>query len=468
MPSAEHAHAVEGAIAELRTLLGPRVTDGAAVREHHSHGESYHLPSAPDLVCFPATTAEVSAVLAVSRRFGLAVIPFGAGTSLEGHVHALRGGISIDLREMNRVLRVGTEDLDATVEAGVTRKQLSAALRNTGLMFPVDPGADATIAGMAATRASGTTAVRYGTMRENVLALTVVLADGRVIHTGTRARKSAAGYDLTRLFVGSEGTLGVITEVTVRLHPLPEAMAAAVCAFESIRGAVDTVIATIQLGIPIARIELLDEVLIDAVNRYSKTTYPVAPTLFFEFHGDSERAVSEQAEAVQELASERGGRGFEWAKRPEERERLWQARHDVHYASLALRPGCRSWATDVCVPISRLADCVTETKLDHADAPFPVCLVGHAGDGNFHVIYLIDPLSRSELAEVHRLNDRVVSRALAMGGTCTGEHGVGYGKILSLEAEHGEAIDVMRSIKQALDPENRMNPGKVVRMERDS
>jgi D-lactate dehydrogenase (cytochrome) len=468
MPSAEHAHAVEGAIAELRALLGQRVTDGAAVREHHSHGESYHLPSAPDLVCFPGTTTEVSAVLAISQRFGLAVIPFGAGTSLEGHVHALRGGISMDLREMNRVLRVGTEDLDATVEAGVTRKQLNAALRNTGLMFPVDPGADATIAGMAATRASGTTAVRYGTMRENVLALTVVLADGRVIHTGTRARKSAAGYDLTRLFVGSEGTLGVITEVTVRLHPLPEAMAAAVCAFESIRGAVDTVIATIQLGIPIARIELLDEVLIDAVNRYSKTTYPVAPTLFFEFHGDSDRAVAQQAEAVQELASERGGLGFEWAKRPEERERLWQARHDVHYASLALRPGCRSWATDVCVPISRLADCVTETKLDHADAPFPVCLVGHAGDGNFHVIYLIDPLSQSELAEVHRLNDRVVSRALAMGGTCTGEHGVGYGKILSLEAEHGEAIAVMRSIKQALDPENRMNPGKVIRMARDS
>ncbi len=468
MPSAEHAHAVEGAAAELRTLLGQRVTDGAAVREHHSHGESYHPPSAPDLVCFPGTTAEVSAVLAVSRRFKLPVIPFGAGTSLEGHVHALSGGISIDLRGMNRVLRVGTEDLDATVEAGVTRKQLNAALRNTGLMFPVDPGADATIAGMAATRASGTTAVRYGTMRENVLALTVVLADGRVIHTGTRARKSAAGYDLTRLFVGSEGTLGVITEVTVRLHPLPEAMAAAVCPFGSIRGAVDTVIATIQLGIPIARIELLDEVLIDAVNRYSKTSYPAAPTLFFEFHGDSERAVSEQAEAVQELASERGGLGFEWAKRPEDRERLWQARHDVHYASMALRPGCRSWATDVCVPISRLADCVTETKLDHADAPFPVCLVGHAGDGNFHVIYLIDPLSQGELAEVHRLNDRVVSRALAMGGTCTGEHGVGYGKILSVEAEHGEAVDVMRSIKQALDPDNRMNPGKVVRMKRDS
>ena len=466
MASTEHARAIEDAAAALRTLLGSRATDRAAVREHHSHGESYHPPAAPDLVCFPATTAEVSAILAVSQRCQVPVIPFGAGTSLEGHVHALSGGIAIDLREMNRVLRVSTEDLDATVEAGVTRKQLNTALRNTGLMFPVDPGADATLAGMAATRASGTTAVRYGTMRENVLALTVVLADGRVIHTGTRARKSAAGYDLTRLFVGSEGTLGVITEVTVRLHPLPEAMAAAVCAFDSIRGAVDTVIATIQLGIPIARIELLDEVMMDAINRYSKTGYPVAPTLFFEFHGDGERAVSEQAEMVQELSAERGGHGFEWAKRPEERERLWQARHDVHYASMALRPGSRSWATDVCVPISRLADCVIETKADHAGARFPVCLVGHAGDGNFHVIYLIDPSSEAELAEVHRFNDRVVARALAMGGTCTGEHGVGYGKIRSVEAEHGEAVDIMRTIKRSLDPDNRMNPGKVLDMSR--
>jgi D-lactate dehydrogenase (cytochrome) len=466
MSSTEQVRDVQAAAAELRALLGARATDGAAVREHHSHGESYHPAAAPDLVCFPTSTEEVAAVLEISQRFQLPVIPFGAGTSLEGHVNALRGGISIDMREMNRVLRVSAEDLDATVEAGVTRKQLNAALRSTGLMFPVDPGADATIAGMAATRASGTTAVRYGTMRENVLALTVVLADGRVIRTGTRAKKSAAGYDLTRLFVGSEGTLGVMTEITLRLHPLPEAIAAAVCSFDSIRGAVDTVIATIQLGIPIARIELLDEAQMDAVNRYSKTAYPVAPTLFFEFHGDSERAVSEQAEAVQELSSERGGHGFEWAKRPEDRERLWQARHDVHYASMALRPGCRSWATDVCVPISRLADCVIETKADHANAPFPVCLVGHAGDGNFHVIYLIDPSSESELAESRRLNDRVVARALAMGGTCTGEHGVGYGKIRSVEAEHGEAVDVMRDIKRALDPDNRMNPGKVLDMTR--
>lgn len=463
MSVTDRSHAVDEAAAELRTLLGSRVSDGAAVREHHSHGESYHKPAAPDLVCFPTTTDEVSAVVRIAQRLGLPIIPFGAGTSLEGHVHALQGGITLDLREMKRVVRVSAEDLDATVEAGVTRKQLNAALRNTGLMFPIDPGADATVAGMAATRASGTTAVRYGTMRENVLGLTVVLADGRVIRTGTRARKSSAGYDLTRLFVGSEGTLGVITEVTVRLHPLPEATAAAVCAFDSIRGAVDTVIATIQLGIPVARIELLDEVMMDAINRYSKTTFPVAPTLFFEFHGDNDRVVSEQAETVQSLAGEHAGHGFEWARKPEDRERLWQARHDVHYASMALRPGSRAWATDVCVPISRLADCVIETKADHADAPFPVCLVGHAGDGNFHVIYLIDPSSTEELAQVHRYNERVVSRALGMGGTCTGEHGVGYGKIASLEAEHGEAVNVMRDIKRALDPDNRMNPGKVLR-----
>jgi D-lactate dehydrogenase (cytochrome) len=466
MTTAQYGQAIGEAAAAIREVLGSRVTDGAAVREHHSHGESWHVPAAPDLVCFPATTEEVTHVLRVSQRFQLPVIPFGAGTSLEGHVHALHGGISIDLREMKQVLRVSPEDLDATVEAGVTRKQLNAALRNTGLMFPVDPGADATIGGMASTRASGTTAVRYGTMRENVLALTVVLADGRVVHTGTRARKSAAGYDLTRLFVGSEGTLGVITEVTVRLHPLPEAIAAAVCSFETIRGAVDTVIATIQLGIPVARIELMDEVIIDAVNRYSKTTYPVSPALFFEFHGDSDRSVADQAEAVEALAAEHGGHGFEWARRPEDRDRLWQARHDVHYASMALRPGCRAWATDVCVPISRLADCVIESKADHADAPFPVCLVGHAGDGNFHVIYLIDPSSQDELAMVHRYNDRVVKRALAMGGTCTGEHGVGSGKIASLEAEHRDGVEVMRTIKLALDPDNRMNPGKVLDLSR--
>ncbi len=450
------------ALADLKALLGTRATDALAVRDHHSHGESYHVPAPPDIVCFPRTTEEVAAIVRIAARAGAPIVPFGAGTSLEGHVHATSGGITVDLREMNNVVRVSAEDMDATVEAGVTRLQLHAALKNTGLMFPVDPGADATIGGMAATRASGTTAVRYGTMRENVLALTVVLADGQIIHTGTRARKSSTGYDLTRLFVGSEGTLGVITEVTVRLHPLPEAVSAAVCAFDSMQGAVETVIATIQLGVPVARIELLDETQLDAVNRYSRTDYPIAPTLFFEFHSDSERHVAEQADAVQALAAERGGHAFQWATKLEDRERLWRARHDALYAAIALRPGSRAWTTDVCVPISRLAECVLETKKDNAGAPFPICLVGHAGDGNFHLLYVLDPASRSELDEAHRLNERMVLRALAMGGTCSGEHGVGYGKMKYLEVEHGPALEVMRAIKAALDPHNLMNPGKIV------
>jgi D-lactate dehydrogenase (cytochrome) len=450
------------AIAALKQLLGARAADSDAVRDHHSHGESYHTPARPDVVCLPQTTGEVAEILRVSARFQLPVVAFGAGTSLEGHVHAIHGGITIDLREMNRVVRVSADDLDATVEAGVTRLQLNKALANTGLAFPVDPGADATIGGMTATRASGTTAVRYGTMRENVLGLTVVVADGTVIRTGTRARKSSAGYDLTRLFVGSEGTLGVITEVTLRLHPRPEAVSAAVCSFDSIQGAVETVIATIQLGVPVARIELLDEIQLDAVNRYSKTSYPVAPTLFFEFHGDHDRHVAEQAETVQALAADRGGHAFQWASRLEDRERLWQARHDALYAALALRPGSRGWTTDVCVPISRLADCVVETKHDTRGAPFPVCLVSHAGDGNFHLIYVLDPANSAELAEASRLNERMVMRALSMGGTCSGEHGVGFGKMKFLEAEHGAALDVMRTIKRALDPENRMNPGKML------
>ena len=453
---------VEQAIHALKLRLGPRANDTQAIREHHSRGESYHPSAAPDVVCLPRDTAEVADILKISARFHLPVVPFGAGTSLEGHVNAIHGGITIDLRGMNRIVRVGVDDLDATVEAGVTRLQLHKALKNTGLMFPIDPGADATIGGMAATRASGTTAVRYGTMRENVLGLTLVLADGTVIKTGTRARKSSAGYDLTRLFVGSEGTLGVITEITLRLHPLPEAVSAAVCGFDSIQGAVETVIATIQLGVPIARIELLDEAQIDAVNRYSKTTYPVAPTLFFEFHSDSERHVADQVDAVQALASERGGRGFEWATRLEDRERLWQARHDAFYAAVALRPGARAWTTDVCVPISRLAECVVDTRKDHAGAPFPICLVGHAGDGNFHLMYVLDPSSTAEIEEAGRLNERMVLRALAMGGTCSGEHGVGTGKMKYLQAEHGPALDVMRTIKRALDPDNRMNPGKMI------
>jgi D-lactate dehydrogenase (cytochrome) len=453
---------IVSAARELKQLLGSRANDTVTVREHHSHGESYHTPAAPDIVCFPHTTDEVAAIVRVAAAHQLAIVPFGAGTSLEGHVNAIRGGVTIDLREMNKVSRVSVEDLDATVEAGVTRLQLNKALNNTGLTFPVDPGADATIGGMTATRASGTTAVRYGTMRENVLGLTVVLADGQVIKTGTRARKSSAGYDLTRLFVGSEGTLGVITEITLRLHPLPEAVSAAVCSFDTIQGAVETVIATIQLGVPVARIELLDEVQLDAVNRYSKTSYPVAPTLFFEFHSDSARHVADQSDAVQALAAEHGGRGFQFATHLEDRAQLWQARHHAMYAAVALRPGAAPWTTDVCVPISRLAECVVETKRDNEGAPFPICLVGHVGDGNFHLIYVLDPASPAELEEARRLNERMVLRALAMGGTCSGEHGVGMGKMKFLEREHGPALEVMRTIKRALDPDNRMNPGKMI------
>ena len=453
---------IEAAATDLERLLGSRATSSAAVREHHSHGESYHVPAPPDIVCFPHTTGEVAAIVRISAVHNVPIVPFGAGTSLEGHVHAVCGGITIDLREMNKVLRVSVEDLDATVEAGVTRLQLNKALRNTGLHFPIDPGADCTIGGMAATRASGTTAVRYGTMRENVLGLTAVLSDGQVIRTGTRARKSSAGYDLTRLLVGSEGTLGVITDVTLRLHPVPEAVSAAVCSFDTMQGAIETVIATIQLGVAVARIELLDDVQMDAVNRYSKTSYAVAPTLLFEFHSDSERHVGEQAETVQALAAERGGRGFEWATQLEDRERLWQARHDALYAAVALRPGARPWTTDVCVPISRLAECILETRRDNEGASFPISLVGHAGDGNFHLVYVLDPDSPAELDEAGRLNERMVARALAMGGTCSGEHGVGYGKMKFLEAEHGASLDVMRAIKRALDPDNRMNPGKMV------
>jgi D-lactate dehydrogenase (cytochrome) len=462
MATSASARPIEAAIMQLKELLGRRASDAESVRQHHSHGESYHPAAAPDVVCLPHTTEEVQAIVAISARHHVPIVPFGAGTSLEGHVHAVRGGICIDLRELNTILRLGPDDLDATVEAGVTRLQLSKALRNTGLMFSVDPGADATIGGMASTRASGTMAVRYGTMRENVLGVKVVLADGRVITTGTRARKSSAGYDLTRLFVGAEGTLGVITEVTLRLHPIPEAVSAAVCSFSSIEGAVATVIATIQLGIPVARIELLDEVQMDAVNRYSKTSYQVAPTLFFEFHSESPQHVDDQARAVQAVASENGGLGFEWATRPEDRETLWRARHEALYAAVALRPGARPWTTDVCVPISRLAECIVETKKDNASVPFPISLVGHAGDGNFHLIYIIDPDRPEEIEAARRLNERLVLRALALGGTSTGEHGIGYGKMQFMEAEHGLALDVMRAVKRALDPDNRMNPGKVV------
>ena len=454
--------AIEAAFAELEPALGKRVTRAEVQREHHSHGESHHAPALPDMVCFPRTTEEVVAVMKVSARHQLPVIPFGAGSSVEGHVHALRGGICVDLREMNRVLRLSVADCDVTVEAGITRLQLVDALKNTGLTFFIDPGADATIGGMASTRASGTTAVKYGTMRENVLSLTVVLADGRVIKTGSRARKSSSGYDLTHLFVGSEGTLGVITEVTLRLHPIPEAVSAAVCAFGSVDGAIQTAIEAIQLGLGVARIEFLDEKQVEAVNLYSKVNLPVLPMLCVEFHGMNERSTTDQAEVLQALAIEHGGQGFQWKSSLQEREELWHARHHAYYAAHALRPNSRVLVTDVCVPISRLAECIAETKKDLSGESFPATILGHVGDGNFHVLCVLDGKSESELARASCLVDRLVQRALAMAGTCTGEHGIGYGKLKYLEAEHGEGLSVMRAIKQTLDPDNRMNPGKVI------
>ncbi|HVW84503.1 MAG TPA: FAD-linked oxidase C-terminal domain-containing protein, partial [Bryobacteraceae bacterium] len=397
--SAADAPSLERALAELQTVLGTRVTTSDTQREHHSHGESYHAPALPDIVCFPVETREVSEIMRVSARHGIPVIPFGAGTSVEGQVNAIRGGIAIDLRGMNRIRRIGVEDCDATVEAGVTRLQLVKALENTGLTFFVDPGADATIGGMASTRASGTTTVRYGTMRENVLGLTVVLADGRVIQTGSRARKSSAGYDLTHLFVGSEGTLGVLTEITLRLHPLPEAVSVAVCSFESVRGAVQTVIEAIQLDAGLARVEFLDEKQIEAINRYSRIDLPVLPTLFLEFHGMNTGEVRERAELVRSLATEHGAHAFEWRTNPAERERLWSARHHAYFASRALRPGAEVLTTDVCVPISRLAECMVETRTDLENFSFPATIVGHVGDGNFHVLCVIDPNSPAEREE---------------------------------------------------------------------
>jgi D-lactate dehydrogenase (cytochrome) len=452
------------AIADLRKLLDDRCSTNPTQIEHHSRGESWHAPAPPDVVVFPLNTDEVSAIAQIATRYRAPIIPFGVGSSLEGHVNAIHGGISIDLSRMNRVVRVSVEDLDCQVEAGVTHRQLNKALANSGVYFSVDPGADATIGGMAATRASGTTAVRYGTMREVVLGLTVVLGDGRVIRTGGRARKSSSGYDLTHLFVGSEGTLGIITEVTLRLYGLPEAVSAAVCPFETMEGAVQTVITAMQLGVPVARIELLDEPQIDAVNRYSRLNYPVKPTLFFEFHGTSAAEVTEHAQTAQEIAADNGGTGFQWATTPEDRTRLWHARHNAFYASLALRPGSKAWTTDVCVPISRLAECILETRRDVQRSKLIAPLMGHVGDGNFHLVFVLDPDQPQELAEASDINGRLVQRAQAMGGTCSGEHGVGIGKMEYLPHEHGPALDVMKAIKRALDPCNLMNPGKMFTM----
>jgi len=446
----------------LAARFGNRFSTSDAIRLQHGRDESSYAPAPPDAVVFAESTDEVSAIAALCHAHRVPMIAYGTGTSLEGHLLAIHGGVCIDISRMNRVLAIRSEDLDATVQPGVTRKQLNAELHDTGLFFPIDPGADASLGGMAATRASGTNAVRYGTMRENVLGMTAVLADGSVIKTGGRARKSSAGYDLTRLLIGSEGTLAIITELTVRLYPIPEAISSAVCAFPDIAAAVDAVIQVIQMGVPIARIELLDALALKAINRYSKTSLREAPTLFFEFHG-SPAGVQEQAHSVEEIAAAHGGMDFDWATRPEERSRLWQARHDTYYACLGLKPGSRALTTDVCVPISRLADCINATVADLEASQLQAPIVGHVGDGNFHVVLLVDPDDPAEVAEAHAISNRLVERALSMEGTCTGEHGIGFGKKRYMAQEHGAAsLKVMRAIKQALDPDNLMNPGKIL------
>jgi D-lactate dehydrogenase (cytochrome) len=446
----------------LAGRFGARFSRGESTRLQHGRDESVHEPLPPDAVVLAENTDEVAATMCLCAAHGVPVIPYGVGSSVEGHVLAPRGGISVDLSGMNRILAIHAEDGDAVVEAGVTRKQLNDALKGTGLFFPIDPGADATLGGMAATRASGTNAVRYGTMRDNVLATTTVLADGRIMKTGGRARKSSAGYDLTRLLVGSEGTLGIMTELTVKLYPIPEAISAAVCTFPDVDAAVRTVIQTIQLGVPVARIELLDALSLQAINRYSKTTLAEAPTLFFEFHG-SPAGVAEQAETVAAIAGDQGGADFVWASRPEERTRLWQARHDAYFACLQLKPGGRCFPTDVCVPIARLAECIAATNADIAQVHIPIALFGHVGDGNFHLVVLVDRDNPQDMAEAAWVGQRVVERAIAMEGTCTGEHGIGLGKRKYLVPEHGEvAVDVMRRIKAALDPQDLLNPGKIL------
>ena len=449
-------------IEALKSRFGAQFSEAMAVREQHGRDESAFTTVPPPAgVVFAQSTADVQDAVKLCAQHKVPVIPYGVGSSLEGHLLAVQGGISLDVSRMNQVLAVNAEDLTVTVQPGVTRKQLNDEIKSTGLFFPIDPGADASIGGMAATRASGTNAVRYGTMRENVLALEVVTASGEIIRTGTRAKKSSAGYDLTRLMVGSEGTLGVITEVTVRLYPLPEAVSAAICSFPSIEAAVRTTIQTIQLGVPIARVELIDRHSVRMVNAHSKLTLREEPMLLMEFHG-SPASVKEQAETVQDIASEFGGNAFEWASTPEERTRLWTARHNAYFAAVQSRPGCRCITTDTCVPISRLADALLDTVAEADESGIPYFLVGHVGDGNFHVGYLIDPDDDDERARAEALNHRVVQRAIALQGTCTGEHGVGLHKMGFLIDEAGAgAVAMMRTIKQALDPDNIMNPGKV-------
>ena len=451
----------ESLVDALKSHFGDRCSTALAVREQHGKDESIFDVPPPSAVVFAESTKDVATAVQMATKHQTPVIPFGTGSSLEGHLLAVQGGISIDVSRMNKVLSINAEDLTVTVQAGVTRKAVNEAIKNEGLFFPIDPGADASIGGMVATRASGTNAVRYGTMRENVLALEVVTASGEIIRTGTRAKKSSAGYDLTRLMVGSEGTLGVVTEITLKLYPLPEAISAAVCSFPSIEAAVRTTIQIIQMGIPIARVELIDANSIRAVNAYSKLDLNPSPMLLMEFHG-SPASVKEQAELVQDIATEFGGTAFNWASTPEARTKLWTARHNAYFAAVQSRPGCRVITTDTCVPISRLADCLLETVYEADASGIPYFLVGHVGDGNFHVGYLIDPASKLEHDTAEALNHQLVKRALAMDGTCTGEHGVGLHKMGFLVEEAGAgAVQMMRSIKHALDPDNIMNPGKI-------
>ena len=450
------------ALSDLRDLLGDRLSTGQSVREIHGRDEAYSTPALPDAVAFPKSTDEVSAIMKICSAHKVPVVPFGIGTSLEGHVIPIRGGISMDTSQMNKVMEIHESDLDAVVQPGVTRTQLNDKLRATGLMFTVDPGADATLGGMASTRASGTNTVRYGTMRENVLALEVVLPDGRVIHTGSRARKSSAGYDLTHLFVGSEGTLGIITELTVRLFGRPDTELSATCAFETIDDAVNTVIMAIQMGIPMARIELLDEVQMKGMNIFNPNlNLPEKLHLFLEFHG-SEAGVKEQVDMFQSVAEEFGVSGFDWATKLEDRERLWQARHNAYYAGKSLRKGCEGVVTDCCVPISALADCIARTKEMIAESGMIAPIVGHVGDGNYHLLILIDPENTDEIARAKQLASDVNRTALSFGGTVTGEHGVGTGKMKYMAEEHGEAYLLMAQLKRSIDPLNIMNPGKLV------
>ncbi len=457
---ARNAAGIQTAIGILKQRYGDRLQTGADIRRQHAHTTTYIPNQAPDAVLFTESAQDVQDVVRVCADHIVPVIPFGAGTSLEGHLNAPGGGISIDLSRMNKLLAVHAEDLDCVIEPGITRKALNEQLRDTGLFFPIDPGADATLGGMAATRASGTNAVRYGTMRENVLALKAVMADGSLIRTSMRVKKTSAGYDLTRLLVGSEGTLGIITELTLKLAGIPQAISGGVCPFASVEAACNAVIATIQCGIPVARIELVNALQMKAMINYSRINYPETPCLFVEFHG-SQASVREQAEEFGGIAAEFGGGPFEWTANPEDRARLWQARHDAYWASLTLRPGAKGISTDVCVPISRLAECVAQTERDGAEHGLIAPIVGHAGDGNFHVLLLLDPENPQEVIETEAFVTRLNRRALDMEGTCTGEHGIGQGKVHFLAGELESALPVMRSIKQSLDPKNILNPGKI-------